>query len=63
MYNNLSDMYEELNPNVTIEREFAGWGPYWEKLATQVAGGNAPDMFTCTPTSSSTTAIAVHCST
>ncbi len=44
MYNDLADMYEELNPNVTIEREFAGWAPYWEKLATQVAGGNAPDI-------------------
>jgi multiple sugar transport system substrate-binding protein len=44
MYNDLADMYEELNPGVTIEREFAGWDPYWEKLATQVAGGNAPDI-------------------
>lgn len=44
MYNELADMYEELNPDIKIEREFAGWDPYWEKLATQVAGGNAPDI-------------------
>ncbi len=44
MYNELADLYEELNPNIKIEREFAGWDPYWEKLATQVAGGNAPDI-------------------
>ncbi len=44
MYNELADMYEELNPNIVIEREFAGWDAYWEKLATQVAGGNAPDI-------------------
>ena len=49
MYNDLADMYEELNPNVTIEREFAGWAPYWEKLATQVAGGNAPDIVAHAP--------------
>lgn len=44
MYNDLADMYEELNPNITIEREFSGFGPYFELLATQVAGGNAPDI-------------------
>ncbi len=44
MYNDLADLYEELNPDIVIEREFAGWDPYWEKLATQVAGGNAPDI-------------------
>lgn len=44
MYNELLDRYEELHPNVTIEREMAGWGPYWERLATQTAGGNPPDI-------------------
>lgn len=44
MYNDLADLYQELNPGIVIEREFAGWDPYWEKLATQVAGGNAPDI-------------------
>lgn len=44
MYNQLADLYEELHPNITIEREFAGWAPYWERLATETAGGNAPDV-------------------
>lgn len=36
--------YEEINPNVKIEPEFIGWNGYWEKLATQAAGGNLPDI-------------------
>ncbi|MCC7208577.1 MAG: carbohydrate ABC transporter substrate-binding protein [Anaerolineae bacterium] len=44
MYNKIADLYEELNPNVTIEREFAGFDAYFERLATQVAGGNPPDV-------------------
>ena len=43
MYGMLSDMYEEVT-DVTLEREFNAWGPYWELLATQVAGGNLPDI-------------------
>jgi multiple sugar transport system substrate-binding protein len=44
MYNRLADMYQQENPNIRLEREFAGWDPYWERLATQTAGGNAPDI-------------------
>ncbi len=44
MYNTLADMYQALNPSITLEREFAAWGPYWEKLAIDTAGGNAPDI-------------------
>ncbi len=44
MYNALADMYEQQNPDIKLDREFAGWGPYWERLATQTAGGNAPDI-------------------
>jgi multiple sugar transport system substrate-binding protein len=44
MYNELADRYEQQHPDVILDREFAGWGPYWERLATQVAGGNAPDI-------------------
>jgi len=29
---------------VDIAGEFVGWGDYWTKLATNVAGGNAPDI-------------------
>ena len=30
---------------MTIAAEALGWGDYWTKLGTQVAGGNAPDLF------------------
>ena len=29
---------------MTISAESLGWGDYWTKLGTQVAGGNAPDL-------------------
>jgi multiple sugar transport system substrate-binding protein len=30
--------------NPAVEGEFLSWNDYWTKLATQVAGGNAPDV-------------------
>src|SRR5699024_10286606 len=27
-----------------VKREFGGWDDYWDKLTTQIAGGNAPDV-------------------
>jgi multiple sugar transport system substrate-binding protein len=44
MMNTLLDMYEQQHPEVTIAREYSDYGPYWEKLATQLAGGSAPDL-------------------
>lgn len=38
------DLYNEANAGVTIEGESAGWDAYWPRLATQTAGGNAPDV-------------------
>ncbi|MEM1505593.1 extracellular solute-binding protein [Domibacillus sp. 8LH] len=38
------DLYKEKNPNVTFETEFSGWDGYWDKLATQSAAQNAPDL-------------------
>jgi len=32
------------NPGITVEPESMGWDDYWARLATQVAGGNAPDF-------------------
>jgi len=29
---------------VTVQNEFLAWNDYWTKLATQIAGGNAPDV-------------------
>lgn len=43
-FNEIYDLYEEENPNVTIAREAAEWTAYWERLPTQFAGGNAPDI-------------------
>jgi len=37
------DLYQAATGN-TIEGEFLAWGDYWPKLATQTAGGNAPDI-------------------
>jgi multiple sugar transport system substrate-binding protein len=37
-------LYSKRYPNVTIDGESLGWGDYWTKLATQVAGRNPPDI-------------------
>jgi len=44
VYNGIVDRFEEEYPHITVKREFGGWGDYWDKLATQIAGGNAPDV-------------------
>jgi multiple sugar transport system substrate-binding protein len=36
--------YTRRNPNLRIDTDTVGWGDYWTRLATQVAGGNAPDL-------------------
>ena len=36
----VTDLYDQAN----IEGEFLAWNDYWPKLATQTAGGNAPDI-------------------
>jgi len=36
--------YTEQNPHVTFEPEFSGWDGYWDKLSTQSAAKNAPDI-------------------
>ncbi|WDR07208.1 extracellular solute-binding protein [Devosia rhodophyticola] len=40
----VTDLYDKANPGQVVEGEFLGWGDYWPKLATQTAGGNAPDI-------------------
>ncbi|GGG02792.1 ABC transporter substrate-binding protein [Paenibacillus abyssi] len=37
-------LYTEQNPHVTFEPEFSGWDGYWDKLSTQSAAKNAPDI-------------------
>ena len=39
----LLEGYAQKN-SLQISAETVGWGDYWTKLATQVAGGNAPDL-------------------
>ncbi len=39
----LLDTYSQKS-GIQIAAESLGWGDYWTKLATQVAGGNAPDL-------------------
>ncbi len=37
-------LFESSHPGVHILGESVGWGDYWPKLATLVAGGNGPDI-------------------
>jgi multiple sugar transport system substrate-binding protein len=37
-------LYMEKNPGHTVDTEYLGWDDYWPRLATQSAGGNAPDV-------------------
>jgi multiple sugar transport system substrate-binding protein len=37
-------MFEKKHPNVTVKVQSTEWASYWDKLATSVAGGNAPDV-------------------
>lgn len=43
-YNEIYDLYEQGNAEVTLSREFADFSSYFERLPTQFAGGNAPDV-------------------
>jgi multiple sugar transport system substrate-binding protein len=44
VYNGIVDRFEAEYPNIKVDREFGGWGDYWDRLSTQTAGGNAPDI-------------------
>ncbi len=37
-------LYEEKNPNVKIEAEYASWDDYWKKLAPSAAANELPDI-------------------
>ncbi len=39
------DLFEERYPHITVEAEFTGWSGYWERIASQAAGRNLPDVF------------------
>ena len=38
------DAFEEQNPGITINSDWASWDGYWDRLATTTAGGDAPDV-------------------
>lgn len=38
------DLYEAANPGVTVDGETAPFSDFWTRLATQVVGGNPPDI-------------------
>lgn len=40
----LIKLFEEKNPNITIDYEYAGWDDYWRKLAPQAAANELPDI-------------------
>ena len=42
--NEVIDLYQKTNADVTIDPETYAWNDYWPKLATQAAGQNLPDV-------------------
>ena len=36
--------FEAANPTITIEPQFTDWAGYWDKLATETAANDAPDI-------------------
>lgn len=38
------ELFEEKNPGITIESEYSSYDTYFDKVSTQIAGGNAPDI-------------------
>jgi multiple sugar transport system substrate-binding protein len=39
------DAFQKMNPNITVKATVADWEAYWPKLLTDLAAGNAPDVF------------------
>jgi len=44
MYNNILDRFEKENPNIKVSRESAEYGAYWERVGTQAAAKDLPDI-------------------
>ena len=38
------DLFGAQNAEITVEPEYSEWTGYWDKLATQTAGGDMPDL-------------------
>ena len=39
------DAFHVANPKITVKVTVSDWEPYWDKLGTSLAGGDAPDVF------------------
>jgi multiple sugar transport system substrate-binding protein len=39
------ELWNKTHPNVKVEYSYSGWDGYHDKLAVQLAGGTAPDVF------------------
>lgn len=44
MNQELIDAFEAEYPGITVTPDYTDWGGYWDKLATQTAGGDTPDV-------------------
>src|SRR5690625_6887728 len=42
--NEVIEMFEDENPHITIETEYASWDDYWRKLAPQASANELPDI-------------------
>ncbi|TDC26853.1 extracellular solute-binding protein [Streptomyces sp. 8K308] len=38
-------LFEERNPDIQVDLEYADWDSYYDRLTTQLASGDAPDVF------------------
>ena len=38
------ELFGAQNAEITVEPEYSEWTGYWDKLATQTAGGDMPDQ-------------------
>ena len=39
-----SELYQQENPNISFEYEYADWNGYWDKMSAAAAGGTLPDI-------------------
>ncbi|MBP2327442.1 multiple sugar transport system substrate-binding protein [Kibdelosporangium banguiense] len=38
------ELFQQRNPTIKVDTTFSAYAAYWEKVATQTAGGNPPDV-------------------
>ncbi|MCK2218675.1 sugar ABC transporter substrate-binding protein [Actinomadura sp. ATCC 31491] len=45
-YQACADAFHQANPNITVKITQTAWAQYWQNLTTQLAAGEAPDVWT-----------------